>query len=132
MESVQIQWIDIREHILEVAEKNVQEGMNMAAKEGARYLQNTSPVDNKGVKPGKYARGWRAELINAAGRTGEAYIYNKTDWQLTHLLEDGHDLYNRFGGPYPPGAKGTKHIYYAEGYVYGILDRKLRISRGLY
>lgn len=131
--SVQLQWLDIREYIAEVATENMLTAMKIAGKEGSKYLQNISPQNDGSPRKGKYAKGWRFSAEEGAGRTGEVYIYNQTDWQLTHLLEDGHDIKNRFGGGRVLGHwNGTKHIYYAEGYVAGLLDRNLRISRGLY
>lgn len=133
MQSVQLQWLDIREYIAEVATKNMKTAMNIAGKEGATYLRNSSPVSKSGPRKGKYAKGWRYAFEGGAGRTGEVYIYNQTDWQLTHLLEDGHNVINRFSNGSVIGwANGDGHISKAEGYVYGILDRSLRVSRGLY
>ena len=133
MESVQLQWVDIREYIAEVAQKDVKTAMKIAGKEGATFLKNNSPVAQNGRRKGRYARGWRFSFEEGAGRTGEVYIYNQTDWQLTHLLEDGHDIKNRFSkGAVIGHWNGDKHIAYAEGYVEGILQRSLRVSRGLY
>lgn len=131
MQSVQLQWLDIREYIAEVAEKDMKTAMKIAGKEGAAYLKNISPVDPNGKRKGKYARGWRFAFEEGAGRTGETYIYNATDWQLTHLLEDEHQIYNRYGGSYG-ATRANKHISIAEGYVADILQRNLRVSRGLY
>lgn len=50
------------------------------AKEGVKELKATSPK-----LYGDYAKGWRQEKTYQ-GRT----IYNKTDYQLTHLLENGY------------------------------------------
>lgn len=43
----------------------------------------------------RYAKGWRVKKIK-----GKSVIHNKTDYQLTHLLEHGHALRNgdRFQG----------------------------------
>ena len=133
MESVQLQWIDIREHITEIAQTNLREAMELAGTEGAEYLKQISPRNPKGAKSGKYAKGWRSSTEEAVGRTGEVYIYNKDAWQLTHLLEDGHNVKNRFSkGSVIGWSPAIKHIYYAEGYVEDILQRSLRVSRGLY
>lgn len=132
-QSVQLQWLDIREYIAEVATKDMKTAMKIAGKEGATYLKNTSPVNERGARKGRYAKGWRFTFEDSAGRKGDTYIYNATDWQLTHLLEDGHNVKNRFSNGRVIGwANGDQHISNAEGYVYGILDRSLRISRGLY
>lgn len=130
MQSVQLQWLDIREYIVEEAARDMKRGMSLAGKEGAKYLRSNSPVSKDAPRRGKYARGWRSTIEGGAGRTGEVYIYNQTDWQLTHLLEDGHSTLNRFGGK--GYAAGDGHISRAEGYVESILERSLRVSRGLY
>lgn len=55
------------------------------AKEGAEKLRQTSPKRRGGR--GKYARGWTYK------KTKNGFvIHNKTDYQLTHLLENGHDI----------------------------------------
>lgn len=135
MVSVAAQWGDIAKQIADNAKQVTREEIEYASKEGARYLKETSPVSEWGPHRGKYARGWRSSVEEPVGTAGEAYIYNKTDYQLTHLLEDGHDVKNRYGGQTVLGRfHGIKHIYYAEGHVYDILDQRLnmRISRGLY
>ena len=60
------------------------------AKDGVQELKNTSPVNKKNTKnKGRYKRGWRMEIEKGFGSV-EATIYNKTDYQLTHLLEKPH------------------------------------------
>lgn len=47
---------------------------------------------------GRYVRGWttRSEKF---GKTGSGVVvYNETDWQLTHLLENGHEIVNARDG----------------------------------
>lgn len=52
-----------------------------------RYMKSSA----KGLKgKGKYRKGWRMETdISALGKK-TVTIYNKTDYQLTHLLEKSH------------------------------------------
>lgn len=53
---------------------------NESVKKGRKLLRERSPI-----LTGDYKKGWTYR------REGSSYrIYNKTDWQLTHLLEDGH------------------------------------------
>ena len=60
------------------------------AKDGVQELKNTSPVNKKTTaNRGRYRRGWRMEITKGFG-TVEVEIYNKTDYQLTHLLEKPH------------------------------------------
>ena len=60
------------------------------AKEGAETLAQTSPKHM-----GNYAKGWRVNQIGTLNRRlTRAVIYNATDYQLTHLLENGHATRN--------------------------------------
>jgi len=81
--------------------KNVEEGLEKekqkAARAGAKELRESplTPVRKYGARKGQYKRGWTST------KRGTAYIIrNKTDWQLTHLLEKGHAL--RQGGRAKP------------------------------
>jgi len=62
-------------------------------KEAAAELRRMSPVNPHGKHSGRYAKGWvyesgkRTRNFKAAG-----IVRNKTDPQLTHLLEYGHPL----------------------------------------
>lgn len=53
-------------------------------------LEQTSPK-----LTGDYAKGWRTKKVK-----GKIIVHNATDWQLTHLLENGH--LNRKGGRTAP------------------------------
>lgn len=64
----------------------IDEASAKVSKEGVNKLKASSPR-GKGKKSGKYAKGW---AVKKQGKT--AIIYNRTDYQLTHLLENGHDI----------------------------------------
>lgn len=65
----------------------IEEEIDQISKEQAKELMNDL---KKGSKPyedktGDYSKGWRVK------KQGKKYIvHNKTDYQLTHLLEKGH------------------------------------------
>lgn len=64
------------------------------AKRCTNQLRAMSPEGNRG----KYKQGWtlrKGKITNT-----EAYyeVWNKTDWQLTWLLENGHLITNKRGG----------------------------------
>ena len=90
----------------------VLEKTDAAAKSTARAtaseLKATSPVG----KLGRYARGWthRAEKPNGFGTA--QVVYNRTDYQLTHLLEKPHGTGG--GGHYPKKKDHTGKIAQAE------------------
>ena len=50
------------------------------------------------VKRGKYLQGWKVEIEDRDRGGHTAIVYNETDWQLTHLLENGHLIVNKRGG----------------------------------
>lgn len=59
------------------------------AKEAVSELKSASPKKASGRNAGRYARGWKVDTQPT--RTGiTATAYNATDYQLTHLLENGH------------------------------------------
>ena len=74
--------------ILKAYTCDVEEGLEnekrKVARAGAKELRETSP---KGARK-KYAKGW-----TSSKRGGAYVIHNRTDYQLTHLLEKGHALH---------------------------------------
>ena len=60
--------------------KGIEEGKIKVAKDTVTMLREISPKDT-----GDYAKGWTKTTIK-----GVQVIHNKTDYQLTHLLEFGH------------------------------------------
>lgn len=67
------------------------------AKDGVQELKRVSPVSpNKTSHKGKYRRGWTMDIEKGFG-TVQAVIHNKTDYQLTHLLERPHVIRNKYG-----------------------------------
>ena len=69
--------------------KKINDDMNSAMKDGAKkaakYLKQESPKDK-----GAYAKSWKwkAEKYKTSGYR----VYNEKHYQLTHLLEYGHDV----------------------------------------
>lgn len=72
------------------------------AKEAVQKLKNTSPK-----KSGKYARGWTVKRERTSTGIPDVTVHNKV-YQLTHLLENGHVVRNKYGeyGRF----NGIKHI----------------------
>ena len=54
------------------------------AKGTVQELKNTSPK-----KTGSYAKGWAVKTEQGVGKMN-FIVHNRTDYQLTHLLENGH------------------------------------------
>lgn len=69
----------------------VDEAAKQLAQEGVERLKAVSPK-----LTGSYRRGWRVKKVK-----GKYVIHNKTDYQLTHLLEKGHAIANGTGRAAP-------------------------------
>ena len=69
---------DIQDDVIEVTDK--------VTKEAVQELKATSPVG----KRGSYAKGWATKVQKKGKLKYHKVIWNKTDYQLTHLLEFGH------------------------------------------
>ena len=66
-----------------------------AARQGVKELKATSAVG----ATGSYARGWSHKALKSCALSYTEIIYNRTDYQLTHLLEYSHPT--GYGGEYP-------------------------------
>ena len=65
----------------------VDEAAKKVSKDAVKTLKATSPKKANGDNAGRYAKGWAVKKVGK-----KSVIYNKTDYQLTHLLENGHDV----------------------------------------
>ena len=90
--SVAVQMKELLDEVNKDVQASVKKNMDAVAKESVQKLKNTSPR-----KTGSYAKGW------AVKKQGEmdAIVHNRTDYQLTHLLEKPHATGRYKGGKYP-------------------------------
>lgn len=95
------------EKIMDDYSKDVKEATNNSidktSRQSVRKLKDTSPK-----KTGDYAKGWTTKKIRTRDGLYTVIVHNKTDYQLTHLLENGHVVRNK-KGTYGR-TNGTKHI----------------------
>jgi hypothetical protein len=77
---------------------DVRDQVEIAMNESATDVKTSIAKDSPRKRP-SYAKGWRIKKGNH-----KLIVHNKTDYQLTHLLEHGHAL--RDGGRF----EGTPHI----------------------
>ena len=80
----------LAEYSQDIADE-IKKAADDAANTAVRELKNTSPVQT-----GSYAKGWRKKAAYESKSSKRNTVYNKTDYQLTHLLEKGHA--SRSGG----------------------------------
>lgn len=85
----------VDEDVVQVTDKVTKAAIN--------ELKTTSPR-RKGTKNNPYWRGWASKLKKRSSNNYTKVIWNKTNYQLTHLLEFGHVTRN--GGR----AKAIPHI----------------------
>ena len=119
-QSVEVQMKELLDEINKEIEQTVKEALLDVPTATARLLRSTSPKGSPHLRG--YAEGWTTKKGE-----GEVIVYNKTNWQLTHLLENGHRIVNKkgeFGR-----TRAIKHI--APAAEQGANDFYMRISRGL-
>ena len=108
--------------ILDSYSREVQEATNKAidsvAKESASKLRDTSPR-----KTGDYAKGWKVKKERGKDGLQTAIVHNKTNYQLTHLLENGHVVRNK-KGTYGR-TRAIKHIAPVEEWAVDELPREI-------
>lgn len=84
-------------------------------------------VENSAEKTGKYKKGW--SIRTKREKYGvDVLIYNKTHPRLTHLLENGHVVKNKYG---KYGRKNGDHVIEkakdaAEEYLLDILAKEFK------
>ena len=113
-ESVTAQMKEVLDEINDDVRKSAKRNIDRVSKESVQKLKNTSPR-----KTGSYAKGWGTK------RQGDmdVVVHNRTDYQLTHLLENGHVIRNK-KGTYGR-TRGIKHIAPVEEWAIDELPRRI-------
>ena len=113
-ESVTAQMTELLDEVNKEVEQSAKTNIQQVARESVNKLKNTSPV-----KTGSYAKGWGVK------KQGEmdVIVHNRTDYQLTHLLENGHVIRNK-KGTYGR-THGIKHIAPVEEWAVDELPRRI-------
>lgn len=82
--------MDYLENYREDIQEDVEECTDKVTKEARDELKKTSPQGHRK----RYYKGWSVKLQKKHKLRYEKVIWNKTDYQLTHLLEFGHATRN--------------------------------------
>ena len=112
--SVAAQMEELLDEINRDVEDSARKNMSTVAKESVQKLRNTSPRQS-----GSYAKGWSVKKQGDM----DVIVHNKTDYQLTHLLENGHVVRNK-KGTYGR-TNGIKHIAPVEDWAVEELPRRI-------
>ena len=113
--------IDILNDWKDIEYETFSEVCTNAAKQAVTELKSTSPA-----KTGDYRKGWKVKKVNKKNGVFEVTVYNKTDYQLTHLLEYGHAKI--IGGRNLGTVKAYPHIEQAEQNAINKVESELRIK----
>ena len=73
--------------------QEVTDGMKGAVKEAAKECTKQIK-QNSPVLTGSYRKGWTDKVMYDGREDIRVTVYNRTDYQLTHLLEHGHAKVN--------------------------------------
>lgn len=82
------------ENYVEDIEDDVKEKTDKLTKEAVKELKQTSPRRRGKTRKKPYWKGWTKRKNTKSKRRYIVDIYNKTNYQLTHLLENGHATKN--------------------------------------
>lgn len=101
--------LQINEILNEYSEE-IQEGITRAAQEVAKQdVQKLKDTKNTyKVRSGDYNRGWTSKTTKGRGFV-QCIVHNKDNYQLTHLLENGHKIIGR-DGSIKGQTRAFKHI----------------------
>ena len=102
---------------------DVQEVFDEVGKMAVKKLKATSPVNEKGKHSGRYARGWIYDKKKTSNWKCAGVVRNKTDPQLTHLLEYGHPIVRK--GKVVGQFNGIEHIGKVADWVAEEIEKQL-------
>ena len=103
--------------------------VNKICRSVVRDVAQDSVTELKGSSPkrtGAYAKSWAVKSETVAGWKTSYIVHNKEHYQLTHLLENGHEIKNRKSGPSYGTATPHPHIKAVEQKAAKNLEQKIR------
>lgn len=118
IDDLQKEVMEYLENYVEDIEEEVKETTDKISKKAVQELKKDSPR-GKGTRKNPYWKGWTDTKVSK-GRKYSRKIHNKTNYQLTHLLEDGHATRN--GGR----TKAQPHIRPVEEKYTKLYEKELK------
>ena len=104
----------------------VKADIKTVSKEAVSELKATSPVDKRKTgRRGRYAKGWKDTVVFEREYDIRVEVHNKTDYQLAHLLEFGHEVV--VGGKVVGHYDGKPHIRPVEENLEEKLMEKVKV-----
>ena len=117
--------IDLTKQINELLEEygdavieKIEDTLPYVANKTLEFFQSSDKVPSK---TGDYRKGWRAKSWRETSNYRGVTVYNATDWQLTHLLENGHHKRDGTGW-----VDKREHIIYANEYAQDLLVKTIK------
>lgn len=114
MDDVAVQMKELLDSVNKNIERSVKSNIDRTSKESVQKLKNTSPR-----LTGDYAKGWGTKRVNDK----DVIVHNRTEYQLTHLLENGHVIRNKYGTY--GRTNGDGHISDVEKWAIDELPRRI-------
>lgn len=122
-ENLQKELLNYLENYKEDIEEEVVETVDEITKKAKDELKQTSPR-GKGTRQNPYYKGWAVKLSKRKTGVYHKVIWNKTNYQLTHLLEFGHSTRNGGRTRAIPHIRPVEEKYNVE--FVDKLDKKIR------
>lgn len=117
---------ELKEYSQEVTD-SLKADVKAVAKDTVQELKSTSPKEQGPSKrKGRYAKGWNASEMYESDTDIRITVHNKTDYQLAHLLEFGHEVV--VGGKVVGHYNGIPHIRPAEEQAEEKLIKRVKVS----
>lgn len=79
-------------------ELDIEETIRKHCEEATEELQNFNNWKWRRKNGETYSKGWTYKIDDKYKQNVVGYVYNKTSWQLTWLLENGHLIVNKRNG----------------------------------
>lgn len=107
-------------------QEEVEQSVDQVTKEALQELKRVSfeKFKNKFNRDKPYYKGWTSKISQRGHTKYHKVIWNKTNYQLTHLLEFGHRVWNAKDAAAKPHIKDVEEKYNQE--FVDLVERRIR------